>query len=79
MQAVSQGESLMGQLGSFVSQSGLPEATANQLTGLAKLGMGVTSMIAQTVRGWVFVSCAALLLVYLRCLLRAAPCLPPPG
>ncbi|KAI3423953.1 hypothetical protein D9Q98_009787 [Chlorella vulgaris] len=48
-QAMSQSESLIGQLGSFVNRAGLPEATANQLTGLAKLGMGVTNMIAQTV------------------------------
>lgn len=48
-QAVTQGESLIGQLGSYVKQAGLPEQTANQLSGLAKLGMGVTSMIAQTV------------------------------
>lgn len=30
-QAVSQGESLMGQLGSFVQQAGLPEQTASQV------------------------------------------------
>lgn len=48
-QAVSQGESLIGQLGSLASSAGLPEAAASQLSGLAKLGMGMTSMLAQTV------------------------------
>ncbi|KAI7841224.1 hypothetical protein COHA_005188 [Chlorella ohadii] len=48
-QAASQGESFMGQLGSLVQQAGLPEQTANQLTGLAKLGMGIAGTIAQTV------------------------------
>ena len=48
-QAASQGESLMGQLGSLAQQAGLPEQAASQLTGLAKLGMGMTSMFAQAV------------------------------
>ncbi|PRW32674.1 plant MCA23-20 [Chlorella sorokiniana] len=48
-QAATQGESFMGQLGSLVQQAGLPEQTASQLTGLAKLGMGIAGTIAQTV------------------------------
>ncbi|KAL4424591.1 hypothetical protein ABPG77_009175 [Micractinium sp. CCAP 211/92] len=47
-QAVTTGESFMGQLGSMVQQAGLPEQTASQLSGLAKLGLGMTSMVAQT-------------------------------
>lgn len=47
-QAVTTGESLMGQLGSMVQQAGLPQQTASQLSGLAKLGLGMTSMVAQT-------------------------------
>ncbi|PSC76402.1 plant MCA23-20 [Micractinium conductrix] len=48
-QAVTQGESLIGQLGNLASQAGLPEQATNQLSGLAKLGLGMTSMLAQTV------------------------------
>lgn len=45
---MSQGESLIGQLGSLAQQAGLPEVAASQLSGLAKLGLGMTSMVAQT-------------------------------